>query len=412
MEGSADIPGNLGLDMSRVSPEQFQMMQMQDPGALQRGQERFIENDISSPSTGIQGMAMRYETPAAPRQYAEAYGAARKESQADQAAFNKMIEQAMAQKSEGPSKAEMYFNLAAAFGAPTRTGSFVESLGNAGKVMGEHGKAVRESASADRQRRQTLGMQAAGARAQASRADMSDLRQLAIQEGKDYLTSRMPQSAAGKEAMDRGYTPGTPEYQKAVSDIGDMLVKKQTAQIDAIAAAQGNQGARLKLAQTEAEAKAGERAKLTPTELKLKTETEDSVAMSDKVLDTLKEAYKLNPNTFDTSLGDKAQRIALEAAGSKDPKVQNTRLLENMLSDQAVAGLKASFGGNPTEGERAIILSLQGIGAKSVEERGKIIKRAYELAKTAKERHAKRLADVNAGKYRETTPDSKIDTGE
>ena len=134
--------------------------------------------------------------------------------------------------------------------------------------------------------------------------------------------------------------------------------------------------------------------------------------MSDKVLGTLKEAYKLNPSTFDTSLGDKAQRTLLEAAGSKDPKVQNTRLLENMLSDQAVAGLKASFGGNPTEGERAIILSLQGIGAKSVEERGKIIKRAYEAAKASRARHAARLADINAGKYRETTPDSKLDTGE
>jgi len=413
MEGSADIAGNMGLDMSRVSPEQLQMMQQQDPGALQRGQERFIENDLQSPAAEpLQAMSQRYEAPAAPRQYAEAYGAARKESQADQATFNKMIEEAMAQKSEGPSKAEMYFNLAAAFGAPTRTGSFVESLGNAGKVMGEHGKAVRESASADRQRRQALGMQAAGARAQASRADMSDLRQLAIQEGKDYLASRMPQSAAGKEAMDRGYIPGTPEYQKAVSDIGDMLVKKQTAQIDAIAAAQGNQGARLKLAQTEAEAKAGERSKLTSPELKLKTDTEDMVAQTDQALENLRKAYQLNPTTFDTSLGDKAQRIALEAAGSKDPKVVNTREMENLLEKAALSSLKSTFPGAISNDERKALQDVQGLGAKSIEERRRIMKNGYMALKTVAERSRKRLADINAGKYRETTPSGVIEIGE
>ena len=231
---------------------------------------------------------------------------------------------------------------------------------------------------------------------------MKDKRAITTELIKDYVASGKPQSSAGKQATDEGLKPGTPKYQKRVSEIADMNVERQMASINATLAnmsvAQANQA----LAQQKFGFQQEQAAKLTAPEVKLKTETEDTVAQTDKVLSTLKEAYKLNPNTFDTSVGDTAQRKMLEAVGSKDPKVQNTRLLENMLSDQAVAGLKASFGGNPTEGERAIILSLQGIGAKSVEERKQIIKRAYDAAKLAKERHAKRLNEINQGLYRST----------
>ena len=139
--------------------------------------------------------------------------------------------------------------------------------------------------------------------------------------------------------------------------------------------------------------------------MKLKTETEDVLAQGDQALSDLKKAYALNPNTFDTSLGDKAQRLLLENTQSDHPKVVATREMENLLSKSAVGKLRASFGGNPTEGERKILLDLEGIGAKSVKERNEIILNAFAALKTSKERHAKRLADINAGKYRDTTPE-------
>jgi hypothetical protein len=47
-------------------------------------------------------------------------------------------------------------------------------------------------------------------------------------------------------------------------------------------------------------------------------------------------------------------------------------------------------------------MSLEGIQAKSIEERKKILLNAYAVAKSALERKQKRLAEINKGAYRET----------
>ena len=64
--------------------------------------------------------------------------------------FNKALESAMKGADEGPSKAELYFRLAAAFGAPTKTGHFGESLGQAAGAMGEYSKEQRTAQTAKR----------------------------------------------------------------------------------------------------------------------------------------------------------------------------------------------------------------------------------------------------------------------
>jgi hypothetical protein len=136
--------------------------------------------------------------------------------------------------------------------------------------------------------------------------------------------------------------------------------------------------------------------------VKLKSEAENALAGLDSSIAALQKAYKLNPNTFDASLMDKAQRKLLEETGSKDPKVQNTREMENLLSSGAVEKLKASFGGNPTEGERAILLSLEGLESKSKEERAKIMKNTYIKLKAVRAARQKRLSEISSGLYRNT----------
>jgi hypothetical protein len=93
----------------------------------------------------------------------------------------------------------------------------------------------------------------------------------------------------------------------------------------------------------------------------------------------------------------------LEAAGSKDKKLLNTRELENLLGEQALAKLKATFGGAPTEGERQALLDLQGMGAKSIQERGQIMKKIFRVLRDNRARQRKRLNDINAGLYREVS---------
>lgn len=118
----------------------------------------------------------------------------------------------------------------------------------------------------------------------------------------------------------------------------------------------------------------------------------------------LRQALRLNPNTFDTSAADRVQRFALEQAGSKDQILLNTQELDNLLGSQALEQLKATFGTAPTEGERAILLSLQGINAKSKEERAKIITNAYAALADKKARSRKRLDLILSGAYRDTKP--------
>lgn len=332
--------------------------------------------------------------------------AARGKANAETEAFQRMLQNTL--DGDSTDKAEMYFRLAAAFGAPTKTGTFSETLGNVGGTMGEYLKSQNAL-------KKQLTIEGQKLKMQSAKEDLATLRTLAGEEMKDkraisaellkdYIKSGQPQSSAGKQAQDEGLKPGTPEFQKRVAQIADMNVERQMSQINATLANMSVAQANLALNQERFKNIQAQQAKLTPAEVKLKTETEDLIAASDAGMKALSQAYKLNPNTFDNSLPDLAQRKLLETSGRKDQKLENTRIMENLLAEKALSGLKAAFGGNPTEGERKIMLDVQGIGAKSVEERGKIMKSAYAAMKEARARQNKRLNEINQGLYRETAP--------
>jgi hypothetical protein len=104
---------------------------------------------------------------------------------------------------------------------------------------------------------------------------------------------------------------------------------------------------------------------------------------------------------------DTAQRKLLEAAGSKDPKVLNTREQENLLQKGALAQLKSTFPGAISDAETKTLQALQGLGSKSKEERALIMKNAFRALKAIEERSNRRLAEIQRGSFRETTPTPK-----
>lgn len=347
--------------------------------------------------------------------YAKELAAARAAAKQETDAFYKMLNRAIAEPSEKPNKAEMYFRLAAAFGTPGKTGSFGEGLAQASASMAEQMKEEKQTRRTERERRLALGLEAQKARMASAKEDVAALRSLTAEEMKDkrtvatellkdWVKRNDPVSSAGKQAQDEGLKAGTPEYQKRVREISDLAVDRQMAQINATVAGMSAQMANLALAQSREQRAKDEAARLTPAELKLKTETADLIASADSAIGVLREAYKLNPNTFDNSVKDVAQRKVLEAAGSKDPKLLATRQMENLLAEQALEKLKATFGAAPTEGERKILLDLQGIGAKSVEERAAIMRQAFKSLQNARERHQKRLNEIESGLYRNVKP--------
>lgn len=346
--------------------------------------------------------------------YHDELAAARAASKAEQAAFEDMVKKMMASPEDAEdSKAEMYFRLAAAFGSPTKTGHFAENLGLAGKEMTEYTKGRRATTAEKNKLLFELQKMKAGA----AKDEYTTLRQLAAEEMRDersiqaallkeYIASGKPQSSAGKQAVDEGYSPGTPEFKKRVSEIADLNIQKQAMAIQAalagVAVSQGN----LSLSQEKFKAQQG---KLSPKEVEMKASAEDNIASLKQSLTDIKEAYRLNPNSLGGGWLDKGQQWLYESAGSKDPQIVNTRIINNLLGAQGLAKLRATFGGNPTEGERAILLELEGIGSKTREERAAIMKRTYKVLQDRVAREEKRLKDINAGVYGRTAP-SEIDS--
>jgi len=341
--------------------------------------------------------------------YGEDLKAARLSAKAESDAFQKMLTSAMSSpEDQQTSKAEMYFRLASAFGAPTKTGKFTENLSLVGKELGDYAKEKRASG------QQKLGLALKGQEMKMGAAkedlrslqalageEMKDKRAIATELIKDYIKSGEPQSAAGKQAVDEGLKPGTPGYQKRVAEIGNANVEAKMATINSTLANLSIAQANLTLRQQNA-------AKLSGPELALKRETEDTVATIKQSLGDLKQAYALNPNSLAGGWMDRGQQFLSEAAGSKDPTIINTRILNNLLGAQGLAKLKTTFGGNPTEGERAILLELEGIGSKTKEERGAVIRRTYKVLQDKQAREQKRLDDISSGAYRQTSP---IDSG-
>ena len=246
----------------------------------------------------------------APSVYAPQLADALSRNKANEDAFNQMIAAAMQRKEDaGPSKAEMYFRLAAAFGTPTKTG-FMENVGLAGAAAADIEKQRREAGAGERDKLLQLGMMKHKMAMEGSKDEVNTLRALTGEEMKDrralansdaadkraialkqyeaFLASGKPQSEAGKYAADQGFKPGTPEFAQAAEkyfktklDNGDYFRQM------GVLIQQGNQSIaaqNLALRQDAATAQAAERAKLTPQEFKIKNETETA-------LNTLRDSY-------------------------------------------------------------------------------------------------------------------------
>lgn len=398
----ADAPEQLGFEGEAVSaqPQAPVTTPVTAPGRMDQA--------------GLAAMLERYQP--AGSAYGTELAAARTTAGKETEAFNAMLQKAIGEQTDNaPSKAEMYFRLAAAFGAPTKTGAFMESVGNVGKTMSEYAKEQREAGKAGSAARLQLGLEAQKAKMAGAKEDLSTLRGLAGEEMKDkravatellkdYVKSGQPQSTAGKQALDEGLVAGTPAFQKRVADISALNVDKQMAGINASLANIGVAQANQLLAQNKFEQQKTQAAKLTGPEMKLKTETEDMLAQTEQAQVNLRKAFSLNPNTFDASLTDVAQRKVLEAVGSKDEKVQNTREMENLLEKAALSSLKSTFPGAISNDERKALQDVQGLGAKSKEERAKIMKSGYTALKSVSDRARSRLKSIEEGKYRDTTP--------
>jgi len=283
--------------------------------------------------------------------------------------------------------------------------------------MGDYSKEMRIADTANRASRQQLAIMGAQLDLTGKRTEQSELRQLmsadttsqktlALALLKEQFAAGKPQSEAGKVCTDAGLTAGTPEYNACVKKhVTDKLESGDWLKQAMLVVAQGNQAT---AASREARAQAAE-GRLTPAALQMKFKTQAVLTSLSEAMRTMSRAYSLNPNTFEGTWRGTLTRKLLEQTDPKDPRVIAHREQANLLGKGAVAKLKATFGGAVTEGERFMLLDLEGLDSKSREERAVIMKNAYTLIKIRKVEEQQKFDEISSGKYSEVTPEIERD---
>jgi tetratricopeptide (TPR) repeat protein len=243
----------------------------------------------------------------------------------------------------GPSEAEKYFRLAAAFLAPTKTGkgAFGESVVNA-------------------------------AASEVKRLELETLRKTAEKNKRNDMRLK-------ERELD---------YKLTHDEVVAMReIDKQRRQADLMI--------RLELMKTNNRLE-----EISPSDIKERDGLTFSVARIDEAIKDLRAALELNPNTYKGTWSDQFKMRVQEEAGLAGQVAKNTRTQSNLLSGQAVNSLKEIFGNSPTEGERAAGLSLVGIDEKTLEVREKIISKLILAAINKRNIFSNNINSINSPRTR------------
>ena len=137
---------------------------------------------------------------------------------------------------------------------------------------------------------------------------------------------------------------------------------------------------------------------LSPTEFKELVDTEDKIGSLQSVLTSLDDALKINNKAYSgpAALSRAKGRSLL---GGDTSAADATVELNNIISEQALSSLKTIFGGNPTEGERAILLEMQASVEKTPAQRAAIIARAKVLAERRLQASRERAEAIRGGTF-------------
>ncbi len=331
--------------------------------------------------------------------YRSELAAARAKAAEENQVYNDLIQSHITSGESPESKSEMWFKLAAALGAPTKTGSFGETLGNAAGALGEYKKDARAEAVNKLQ----LALDAQKNKALMARDNVNSIRDMY----KIYQEESLPKSAAGKQALDEGLPSGTPEYQARVKEIGDLIQAQKQGAINAQTSGANIAGENLNIARANLVLKqsqaANKESRLSPAEMKMRDEEEKNINVANSLAKTLNRAFELNNLAYDRSPADVVQRTSMLIMPENERSIATTEF-ENLLGSEALQNAKLLKPASDTDIK--LLQSLSGLGAKSKTGRGKILMDAYQAAKRSAELGKEKLNKITSGEYRtyDTSP--------
>lgn len=135
---------------------------------------------------------------------------------------------------------------------------------------------------------------------------------------------------------------------------------------------------------------------LTATDKKAILEADDAVLAATNVIGNLQKIKELSKKAYEGPLagtrGYIGSLVGNEAATA-------TSEMDNLITTNALQQLKSIFGGNPTEGERAILLKIQGASSQPDSVRQKIFDEATHLAQRRLDFEKQRADALRGGTF-------------
>lgn len=156
--------------------------------------------------------------------------------------------------------------------------------------------------------------------------------------------------------------------------------------------------------------------KMSATLQKELIETDEMAETASGTVNTLKAALLLNDKAY-SGYGAKQRAQARSNLpksniyGGGMDAANATIEMDNLIGTQALQGMKAIFGGNPTEGERAILLDLQASVDKTPAQRKAIIEKGIQLANRRLKINAEKAKSIRQGTYLTDGPGATVDNG-
>lgn len=140
---------------------------------------------------------------------------------------------------------------------------------------------------------------------------------------------------------------------------------------------------------------------LTATDKKAILDAEEKLQSSKATIANLQQAKKLSPQAMQGPGASTRGYFSSFLGGSSDLGKAGiaTQDLENLVTTNALQSLKSIFGVNPTEGERAILLDVQGSVGKPDAVRQKIYDRAIEAANRRIAFEQQRVDELRGGAF-------------
>jgi hypothetical protein len=124
-------------------------------------------------------------------------------------------------------------------------------------------------------------------------------------------------------------------------------------------------------------------------------ESSNALAMSKQALD---EALKYNDKAYSGYFAGQRAMARSNLPGESE-SANATVQYENIINTNALGSLKTLFGGQPTEGERKVLLDLQASSNKTPAQRKEIIDRAKKLADERASQNASIAEGIRSGRY-------------